>query len=282
MACLQPVFIQNKKPVSQKDRFISVPCGRCMKCLKRRASQWIFRLKQQDKVSSSALFVTLTYDTEFVPLTDNGFMSLSPDHHKNFMKRLRFSHGRKSIIKFYMAAEYGSQFGRPHYHYIMFNADRDKIQQAWPFGLVDIGDVSGASIGYVTGYVHKEAVVPLHKRDDRVREFSRMSKGLGINYITENIKQYHYADLDRFYVVESGNNKVAMPRYYRDKIYTDEHKKRFASKMQIVADENEAKAMDAYVARTGSLKGYARSKEEAIVQAFLHGNNYAKNRTQKL
>lgn len=283
MACLQPYFIQNPKPFSQRDRYKSVPCNKCEKCLKRRSSQWIFRLKQQDKVHSIALFVTLTYAREFVPISANGFMTLNPDHHKNFMKLLRWnSRHKKRLIKYYAAAEYGEKFGRPHYHYIMFGADKEDILKSWSYGGVDFGDVSGASVGYVTGYVHKEHVVPVHKRDDRIKEFSRMSKGLGINYINERTLKWHHDDPDRFYVVESGSTKIAMPRYYRDKIYDEKQITTFSNKMKIVADENEAKLMDAFVLRTGSLKGYTRSKEEAIVQSFLHGNNSAKNRKQKI
>lgn len=274
MACIAPIHIENPRPLSQEERFIPVPCGKCPNCLKRRAAQWIFRLKQQDKVSSSAHFVTLTYGEESVPISPNGFMTLRKTDVQKFFKRLRKANGKRSIIKYYLAGEYGSTFKRPHYHIILFNARPEDVTASWQFGGVDIGNVSGASVGYVTGYVHKGKVVPEHKRDDREKEFSLMSKGLGLNYITQATKNYHWADPDRMYIVESGNTKVAMPRYYRDRLYIEEDVKRLGKKLRYKIEENEQKKMADFVRRTGSLKGYSLSLEEAKKAYF---ENYFKD-----
>ena len=42
---------------------IDVPCGKCPNCKKRRVNEWVFRLQEEDKVSSTSYFITLTYDT---------------------------------------------------------------------------------------------------------------------------------------------------------------------------------------------------------------------------
>ena len=39
--------------------------------------------------SNSALFITLTYDTQFVPITENGYMTLKKSDLQKFFKRLR-------------------------------------------------------------------------------------------------------------------------------------------------------------------------------------------------
>lgn len=274
MACISPIHIENKTPFHRQERFLPVPCGKCPNCLKRRAAQWIFRLKQQDKISSSAHFVTLTYGEEHVPLSPNGFMTLNKDDVQKFFKLLRKKNGRRSTIKYYLAAEYGTTFKRPHYHVILFNALEKDVREAWKHGGVDIGQVSGASVGYTTGYVHKGKVVPEHKRDDRQPEFSLMSKGLGLNYINENTKKYHWDDPTRMYIVESGNTKVAMPRYYRDRLYIEEDIKSLGKILRYKIEEKEQKKMSDFVARTGSLKGYSLSLEEAKKAYF---ENYFKD-----
>ena len=72
--CLTPISLkQERKNVS-----FPVPCGKCPDCVKKRTSQWSFRLRKQAEVSTSAYFITLTYDTEHVPITPNGFMTLKP------------------------------------------------------------------------------------------------------------------------------------------------------------------------------------------------------------
>lgn len=273
MACISPIHIENKAPTSQADRFVPVPCGKCPQCIKRRAAQWIFRLKQQDKISSSAHFVTLTYSSDHVPITKNGYMTLQKTDVQKFFKRLRKSNGRRSSIKYYAAGEYGSTYKRPHYHIILFNALEEDVRNAWEFGEIDVGTCTPNSIAYTTAYIHKGKVVPEHGRDDREKEFSLMSKGLGLNYITHETEKYHWADPSRMYVVESGNTKVAMPRYYRNRLYIEEDVKNNVRDIKYKIDEKEQKKMSDFVARTGSLKGYTREQEEA---KHAYSKNFAR------
>lgn len=153
-----------------------VPCGKCLACKKRRVSGWSFRLLNQGRVSDSAHFITLTYDTKHVPITDRGYMGLSKRDVQLFFKRLRKSHESGTQIKYYACGEYGGKTFRPHYHIILFNAKLELIQPAWQLGQVHYGDVSGASIGYCLKYICKEGKIPLHKNDDRQKEFALMSK----------------------------------------------------------------------------------------------------------
>lgn len=143
---------------------------------------------------------------------------------QDFWKRLRYYY-KDRRISYYACGEYGTLNERPHYHAIVFDCvDTDAYVEAWNFGSVHIGDVSSASISYVCGYVDKPSHV-LSEDDDRVKEFSRMSKNLGVDYLTKDIVKYYKADLSRLYVTLPGGVKVAMPRYYRDKIFTDDEKK---------------------------------------------------------
>lgn len=212
-------------------RTIPVPCGKCPECCKRRTSGWSFRLIQEEKKSESSYFLTLTYDTKHVPITQNGFMGLDKRHLQLFFKRLRKAHegyGNKPI-KYYAVGEYGGETFRPHYHVILFNADINKIQPAWAMGQIHYGEVNGASVGYTLKYISKPKRIPLHRNDDRLPEFSLMSKGLGANYITPAMCRWHTADLDnRMYCNIEGGKKIAMPRYYKDKIYNEQQRKRVA------------------------------------------------------
>lgn len=73
------------------------------------------------------------------------------------------------------------------------------------FGSIYFGDVSGASIGYVLKYMTKFKSIPEHQNDDRLPEFSLMSKGLGSNYLTEKMVKWHHDDLtNRSYVLVDG------------------------------------------------------------------------------
>lgn len=250
------MHIRDKKDAAEWHTF---PCGKCPECLKRRVSGWSFRLMQEDKVSQSSLFVTLTYNTDHVPLTKNKFMSLCKKDVQLFFKRLRKYHGNKdqNIIRYFVVGEYGSKYGRPHYHLILFNSTIEGVLAAWRVDNSRIGDchfgkVSGASVGYTLKYMMKPSKVPLHKNDDRVPEFQLCSKGLGKNYLTKAMASWHYKDLEnRMYLNIEEGKKIAMPRYYKDKLYDEFQRARIALVARIKAEKDNEKETDKLVRKYG-------------------------------
>lgn len=63
---------------------------------------------------------------------------------------------------------------------------------------------------------------------------------MGANYLTESMVKYHRADpANRCYCTIEDGIKVAMPRYYRNKIFTEDDKLLIADRMQEIAIENE-------------------------------------------
>ena len=235
--CLTPFY----KKDEIKQEYMALPCGKCPACLKRRASGWSFRLVKEEERNNSALFVTLTYDTEHVPITRNGFMNLDKTDLQKFFKRLRKRCYEK--VRYYAVGEYGSKTQRPHYHIILFNATPLAVENSWkindiPIGSIHIGHVTEASIGYTLKYMEKQRIIPMHRNDDRNKEFSVMSKGIGENYLTEKITRWHKNDLDnRMYLPLKDGRKIAMPRYYKDKLYNENERKRIAFFQKFMAEE---------------------------------------------
>lgn len=200
----------------------------------KRVSGWSFRLQQEGKRAISSFFVTLTYQNDQLVYSPNGFRTLDKTHVQKFLKRLRKISPKEPKIKYYACGEYGSLLGRPHYHLIIFNADADLIEKAWSYynektgkykriGKCYFGTVTGASIGYVLKYMTKIGTVGKFARDDREREFSLMSKQLGLSYVTKQMQKWHSQDLEkRNYLPYEGDKKIPMPRYYKLKIYNSE------------------------------------------------------------
>jgi hypothetical protein len=53
-----------------------------------------------------------------------------------------------------------------------------------------------------------------------------MSKGLGLSYLSAENKEYHLADItNRMCLNLEGGKKASMPRYYKERIYTQEQRK---------------------------------------------------------
>lgn len=224
-------------PFTLKEYAIQVPCGKCPPCRARRASAWSFRLMQQDKVSHSAIFLTLTYDNEHIKRTPKNYPTIRKRCLQLYFKRVRKLLPKTSGLKYYACGEYGSKTSRPHYHAIIFNADYDTLEEAWicrsneygcgnggcgkPIGQIKFGTVSNASVGYTLKYISKKGKIPMHKNDDRQPEFALMSKGLGANYLTNNMQSWHLQKLkERMYVNLTDGKKASMPRYYKERIYT--------------------------------------------------------------
>lgn len=217
--CISPITVPNpayrNTPDVHENSMIPVPCGKCLDCLKRRTADWRFRIRQEEKRwVTPALFVTLTYDTDHVPISPNGLMTLNFRDLTLFWKRLRKSLGRQKI-RYYAVGEYGTRRHRPHFHFILFGCDNiSAIHDCWKLGNVFVGDTSKGSVQYVLDYVNKPRQVGFFQRDDRVRESARMSRGLGSNYMTSEMADWHLADPSRNYVVLEGGVRQALPRYF--------------------------------------------------------------------
>lgn len=291
-SCLTPISVKPTKEKPARDGFLfhCVPCGKCPACRLRRIQGWVFRLRQEEKIHNSSWFVTLTY--EVPPMTQNGFMSLRRSDLTNFFKRLRFNTDRKTI-KYYACGEYGTKSFRPHYHAIIFDATTDEIQNAWLSGhnnddlvrrgFTHYGQVSDDSIAYTAKYMAKESRIPVHDYDDRLPEYSIMSKKLGINYLSPQIIKYHNDGVTyRPFLTMPGGAVHAMPRYYRDRIYTEQEREHMNEKL---ADGNDKKYENDLI-KTGydistpeglsqAMTEYYRARHYSILQAskdFLNAN----------
>lgn len=198
------LFVHSYSPYHDYVR-LSRPCGMCIGCRLKYSADWAIRMMHEAKMHSDNCFVTLTYDSEHCPLD----RSLNKKHLQDFMKRLRSYYSPKKI-RFYAVGEYGTEFGRPHFHLILFGHDfSDKkywrkakcgekcyrsadLEKLWTFGNSEIGSVSFDSCAYLSRYVTKK--VNGERADDhyfdsstgvyRVPEFARMSlkPGIGANF----------------------------------------------------------------------------------------------------
>jgi len=261
--CLTPFFVKDKHTSDE----IPVPCGRCPVCSARRVSAWSFRLMKEEERSSSSFFITLTYDTTHVPISKNGFMTLKKKDLQDYFKRLRKLNEEK--IKYYAVGEYGGKTQRPHYHIILFNAKLETVLKAWSLkskflGEYHVGNITEASVGYTLKYINKEKKIPMHRNDDRQKEFSLMSKKMGLNYLTEKIIKWHKADIgNRMYCNLKDGKKIAMPKYFKEKLnLTDEEKSRVTYQANIRAIQERINAEREYQ------KPYSDIVASRIVEAF--------------
>lgn len=324
MKCDSPHIVNLTEEKSQKlqSNTVAVPCGKCYNCKRRRIAQWSLRLIKEQEVSTSAHFLTLTYDSLHVPITENGFMTLCKNSKQNeqlkklekrvhgesdisiqaFFKRLRYYEQeyeqlyerktnkivtRKSI-RYYLAGEYGAVRKRPHYHCILFNLSSiTSIEKAWAtavmqngvaidwisFGSFDIQEVNSNTIEYTLKYICKDGWNRQHKNDDRQPEFALMSKGLGKDFLTPDIESFYNSRLDINYMVNAKGHKVALPRYYRDKLMTEETRE---NAMQILSKKMEEVEEQERIQFQLQGRNYEQEKQSGKIARQAKMKNYSK------
>lgn len=236
MICISPITIKDPR---KKGSFISVPCGKCGACKHNRRTEWSFRLKEELMATGNAIFLTMTYAK--APLTEAGIPTLNKSDTQRFMKRLRKANGKlwKKKIRYYMVGEYGTITQRPHYHAIVYNIHKDllpMIDQIWQHGHTVAAPVNEATIHYVTKY-HVNYDRSVDEKIGRAPEFATMSRnpGIGIGYVERAGSWNH--DHGNVYVMNNGFAQ-RMPRYYKEKIFSEIEREALAEEQQRALETN--------------------------------------------
>lgn len=252
MQCLAPVTLWRPRniEVGTEARTDVVSCGKCPACLARRRTGWVFRLKEEQRNASSSAFLTLTYDDENLPWSENGYPTLLTKDHQDFMKRIRstiknhFSDDTTKPLKYYAVGEYGTKTHRPHYHSILFNLPDEYfkhpelLDRDWQKGQTLLAECNIKTIKYVTGYINKTIWIDGQiDGDDRLKERSYISKGIGKDYLTPSRIKYYQNILTPYLIIENGD-KTTMPRYYKEKMYNQVHKNMINEKTMKYLEEN--------------------------------------------
>lgn len=240
MQCIDPYFKQEEYKTEEGKYWRALPCGGCVACLANRRSDWTLRLTHELSSSTSAHFITLTYSDENIYYNENNVPSVYKPHLQNFIKRLRRKTDNK--LRYYAIGEYGTQSLRPHYHVILFNLPNDRlytIEDSWMddqtiMGFTKTGTVTPGSIHYVTKYHVNKTHFPINGN----KPFATMSRrpGIGHDYINK-FTDYHQASIEHAHHTALGGIIQRLPRYYKDKLYTDEQKASMPSGMANPVDE---------------------------------------------
>lgn len=225
---------------------IRIPCGHCIGCRLDYSRRWADRMiLELDHCDGKAIFVTLTYDNEHVPLTEDddtglfGWFSLWKPDLQKFFKRLRKKYQDKEI-RYYAAGEYGSNTFRPHYHAIIFGLSFEDFQdirprgknefgqvyyeseefaRIWDQGFCLLASVSWQTCAYVSRYVQKKVNNSFTWLTDQLGaepEFSLMSRrpGLAGHYINDHPDKMVYTNL----YVNGYENPITLPKYLLEKL----------------------------------------------------------------
>lgn len=214
MKCINPRRIPNKSDSARiENAFIQVSCGKCYACLANRRRSWLFRLMNEHENSLKSLFVTFTYSDDYYP--SDGL--LNKKHLQNFFKRLR----HHDVFTYYAIGEYGTHTYRAHYHAVIFFKSLnfpfilqdyiDLISSQWKYGFVYVSSVSYRRLNYVLHYHTRPKIV------NGKPTFQLFSKGMGVDFLDDNMVQY-LVNTKSSTIRDYNGNVYVIPRYYRKKL----------------------------------------------------------------
>lgn len=248
-----PKYIKNKKnggniPKVKDKRVLLVPigCGKCMECMKKKAREWNVRLNEEVKNRKDGVFVTLTFSNESIKELYN---SLKDEEEKNgiktelegyeldkelarlgvrrFLERWRKKY--KKSIRHWLITELGHNGTENiHLHGLLFTKEsEEEIKNIWKYGFIwtskKDGWVNEQTINYITKYCTK--------LDSKHKEFQpkiMTSAGIGKGYIdrTDSKNNIYVKEKTKEYYTRRDGTKLALPIYYRNKIYTEEEREK--------------------------------------------------------
>lgn len=224
---------------------IRIPCGKCIGCRLDQSRRWADRMMLELDVQKKGIFLTLTYDDDHVPFTENdngefGALTLWKPDLQKFFKRLRKDFGDKKL-RYYAVGEYGSNTFRPHYHAIIFGLSYEDFpdwqyykrnelgdqlfmsrwlqEKVWKQGICTFSDVTWQTCAYVARYVQKkifaghDILCDMYGVDP---EFSVMSRnpGIGYPYLEKHPELFNYSSI----YVSNYDRGISIPKYYLDKL----------------------------------------------------------------
>lgn len=267
--CLYPKLIKNKKYTANKKnggiipplkdervQYVAVGCGKCIECMKKKGREWKVRLNEEIKINRG-YFVTLTFSNEsatklYKEIKTNKYSIIENEicilAVRRFLERWRKKY--KKSVRHWLITELGHNgTERVHLHGIIFTEEEPNvIIEYWKYGHVFIGTyVNEKTINYIIKYCTKMDI----ENKGYIPKIL-CSKGIGNNYINSyNAEQNKFKDTQtkEYYLTRSGT-KLALPIYYRNKLYNDEEREklwcnlldkniRYIGGIQVPADKEE-------------------------------------------
>lgn len=303
--CLYPRLIENRKykankknggdvpPVKdERVKYVPVGCGKCIECRKQKSREWQVRLHEEIKQNKNGKFITLTFsDDAIAAITeklqiqhregniempvgydlDNAIATYAV---RKFNERYRKRF--KVALRHWLVTELGHQGTENiHIHGIVWTDENyNTIKRLWNYGYIyprteeeqKLVYTNARTVNYIIKYVHK-----IDKDHPNYKSKILTSPGIGNRYtqtIDATKNKFKGIETNETYRASAGN-KIALPTYYRNRIYTEEEKEKLwlqkldkqeryvlGTKVSIKDNEDEYLRAVKYARKTNTELGY--------------------------
>lgn len=262
--CVTPTRLFNKTVVERYGRGIDVPCGKCFRCRETKLNDWLFRFRYEAGRWPASCFVTFTFDDEHLPLDQYGRPTVADVNGEIALafKRLRKNTGQN--LKYFLVAEYGGRTRRPHYHCIVFGlAPRHfgAMKRAWRAGFSCVLPCYDGAMPYILKYMRKPQSSFVGKGG---REFIRVSKGIGAEFLSEAKIAYHRRTVYCPFIRVSATIYKRMPKYYRERIFVEPELRQLASRAAIAYHDEQKLKIQRQMVRSRRMVGRVLSIADCV------------------
>ena len=231
-----PKYLPNKKnkgkpPICEDKRLLYIPakCGCCIECRKEKRREWRVRLEEELR-SNYAYFITLTISPEGIKDLEEK-TELKWEENPNeiatkglrlFLERVRKDTGKS--MRHWCVTELGEDNDRIHLHGIFFGQrSAELIKKHWKYGFIFIGEYCNSrSVNYMTKYMLKVDI-----KHPKFKQIVLASPGIGAGYMNRSDylwQKRNYKNINVATYTFRNGTKMAMPKYYKDKIFTEKEK----------------------------------------------------------
>lgn len=217
--------------------YTQIPCGQCIECRQQKAREWQVRLGEEIKEHNYNYFITLTFGPkELAEVKKKSGLSecnaLAAYATRHMLERWRKKH--KKSLKHWLITELGHEgTERIHMHGMIFSDEQLQFApgdennmvkwEYWKYGHIFVGTYCNqATVNYIVKYINKI--------DNDHKGFVGQilcSPGLGKNWIEGKEQLYRYRPKNSidYYVLNNGC-RVKLPKYYKNKLYTEEEREK--------------------------------------------------------
>lgn len=243
-------------PLLPDDRvkYVPIGCTRCIECRKQKAREWQVRLLEDIKQNTNGKFITLTFSNQSIEKILNwppsktipdlkGLEGYELDNAivkrgvRLFLERWRKEYGKS--LRHWFITELGHQGTENiHIHGIVWTDQTyDDIERHWQWGYIwprkktnNRGTwvrqhtyVNNKTVNYIIKYVTKQDF-----KHPNYKARILCSSGIGRNYtmgLDWKKNKFNGKETDETYKTSTGH-KIALPIYWRNKIYTETERER--------------------------------------------------------
>lgn len=221
---------------TRPDFLITIPCGRCRSCMRKRAFDWLYRLSCEHYHALDLGFQPMTLDLDVAPEYYDDLCKNPSIYLRRFTDLVRKTIGKS--MRYMFISEYGKKHGRWHLHGMVFNLQPSEM--SFVLGCWRYGRSVSKVIYSIGGYDYRVKYIFKDFFDGR-RDFFRKkftpteyaarpgrvwcSPGIGLGYFTpEVIKSLRCNDYITAIVRDYKGRTRYLPRYFRDKVFSDEER----------------------------------------------------------